>query len=121
MSMISRKLGLDGEAFALGFLQDQGYAVLEKNYRAKCGEIDIIARDNGVIVFIEVKTRQEEGWDAFEAVHPQKQQKLYRTAEHFLVTRFGHVDFTGRFDVLAVYAAPDKSFRGDLLKNAFFR
>jgi putative endonuclease len=121
MSMISRKLGLSGEAFALGFLKDQGYDLMEKNYRARCGEVDIIARENGVIVFIEVKTRQEEGWDAFEAVNLQKQQKIYRTAEHFLVTRYGHVDFNGRFDVLAVYSAPDGTFRGDLLKNAFFR
>jgi len=74
-----------------------------------------------VIVFIEVKTRQEEGWDAFEAVHPRKQQKLYRTAEHFLLKYFGKVDVNGRFDVLAVYAAPDGSLRGDLLKNAFFK
>jgi putative endonuclease len=121
MSKITQKLGQSGEVFALEFLRAQGYTIIETNYRAKCGEIDIIARDGGVLAFIEVKTRQEEGWDAFEAVHPAKQQKIYRTAEHFLLARYGHVDIAGRFDVLAVYAATDGALRGDLLKNAFFR
>ncbi len=121
MSQARKKLGAAGEDFALRFLLAQGYEILEKNYRAKCGEVDIVAREAGVIVFIEVKTRQEDGWDAFEAVHPQKQQKLYRTAEHFLLAHFGSVDMDGRFGVLAVYIGPDGSFRGDLIKNAFYK
>ena len=121
MSMSSKKLGVSGEDFALAFLEARGYKILEKNYRAKCGEVDIIALEGDVVVFIEVKTRQEDGWDAFEAVTPSKQQKLYRTAEHFFLKRFGRVDINGRFDVLAVYASADGSFRGDLLKNAFYK
>ncbi len=120
-NQMSKKLGRDGEAFALGFLRSQGYEILETNYRARCGEVDIVAREAGCVVFIEVKTRQEDGWDAFEAVHPRKQQKLYRTAEHFLLKRFNTVEINGRFDVLAVAAASDGSLRADLLKNAFFR
>ncbi|MBF0593480.1 MAG: YraN family protein [Candidatus Omnitrophica bacterium] len=119
--MLTKKLGEAGEAFALSYLQSHGYEILDKNYRVKCGEIDIIARESGLIVFIEVKTRQEDGWDAFEAVHPKKQQKLYRTAEHFLLKHYNTVDINGRFDVLAVYAVLDGSFRADLLKNAFSR
>ncbi|MBF0387667.1 MAG: YraN family protein [Candidatus Omnitrophica bacterium] len=121
MSLLSKRLGEAGEAFAVDFLKSQGYELLEKNYRAKCGEVDIVAREAGLIVFIEVKTRQEDGWDAFEAVHPKKQQTLYRVAQHFLLQRYNTVDINGRFDVLAVYAAPDGAFRADLLKNAFFR
>ena len=121
MSLLTKKLGEDGEAFAVSFLQSQCYEILEKNYRAPCGEIDIVARESGDIAFIEVKTRQEDGWDAFEAVHPKKQQKLYRTAQHFLLKRFNTVDINGRFDVLAVYAAGDGSFRADLLKSAIFK
>ncbi len=121
MSKLTKKLGQDGEDFAVDFLKSRGYEILEKNYRAKCGEIDIVAREAGIIVFIEVKTRQEDGWDAFEAVHSSKQRKLYRTAQHFLLNRLNTVDINGRFDVLAVYAVPDGSFRGDLLKNAFFK
>lgn len=121
MSVLSKKLGADGEAFAVGYLESRGYEILELNYRAPCGEVDIIAREAGDVVFIEVKTRQEDGWDAFEAVHPRKQQKLYRTAQHFLLQRHNSVDINGRFDVLAVYAAPDRSFRADLLQKAFSR
>ncbi|MEI6437635.1 MAG: YraN family protein [Candidatus Omnitrophota bacterium] len=121
MSILTKKLGQSGEDFAEDFLKSHGYEIIEKNYRAKCGEVDIIAREAGVLVFIEVKTRQEDGWDPFEAVNAQKQQKLYRTAQHFLLNRFNTVDITGRFDVLAVYPLAGGSFRGDLLKNAFFK
>ena len=96
MSLLTNKFGKAGEDFAVDLLRSQGYAILETNYRAPCGEIDIVAREAGSIVFIEVKTRQEEGWDAFEAVHPRKQHKLYRTAEHFLLKRFNTVDINGQ-------------------------
>lgn len=121
MSFETNALGHSGEQFALDFLKERGYEILEQNYRAKCGEIDIIAREGGFIVFIEVKTRQEDGWDPFEAITPAKQQKLYRTAQHYLLERFNSVDIAGRFDVLAVYVSSDGKLEGKLLQNAITR
>ncbi len=53
------KLGRDGETAALAFLKKKNYRILEKNFRAKVGEIDIIAEQGGVIVFVEVKARSD--------------------------------------------------------------
>ena len=119
--MKSHKLGKQGEKFALEFLRQQGYNVLTTNYRTKVGEIDVIAREADTVVFIEVKTRQEGGWDAFEAVHPSKQRKMYRVAEQYLIETFGNVDVSARFDVLAVSLLENGALKGELLKNAFTR
>ena len=86
--MNTRDVGDKGEAFACGHLREQGYCILETNYRVKNGEIDIVARDGKTLVFIEVKMREGEDWDPFEAVGPRKQQKLYRVAEQYLVERY---------------------------------
>jgi putative endonuclease len=117
--MRSHRLGQAGEQFALEFLRQHGYSVITTNYRTKIGEIDVIARDADTITFVEVKTRQEDGWDAFEAVHRSKQRKMFRVAEQYLVETFGRVDVRARFDVLAVYSSGDGTLRADLLKNAF--
>jgi putative endonuclease len=119
--MRSHQLGKEGEAFALEFLRQQGYSVIKTNYRTKVGEIDVIARDGSMIVFIEVKTRKEDGWDAFEAVHRPKQRKMFRVAEQYLVETFGRLDIQARFDVLAVSHLVNGPFKGELLKNAFFK
>ena len=119
--MRSHELGKEGEAFALEFLRQQGYSILTTNYRAKMGEIDVIAREGDTVVFIEVKTRKEDGWDAFEAVHPLKQRKMFRAAEQYLVETFGKVEVRARFDVLAVSLIKDGTLKGDLLKDAFMR
>lgn len=117
--MKAHDLGHQGEVFAEKFLKAEGYEILERNYRSPFGEIDLVARENGEISFIEVKTRQEDGWDAFEAVDPRKQRKIVRTATAFLMERFGSDEVDARFDVLAVWAAEDGSLKGELLKDAF--
>ena len=117
--MKAHELGHQGEAFAEDYLKSLGYEILTRNYRSPFGEIDVVGRENGEICFIEVKTRQEDGWDAFEAVDPRKQRKIARTATAFLLERFGSDDVYGRFDVLAVWAGEDGSLKGELLKDAF--
>ncbi|MFH0754864.1 MAG: YraN family protein [Candidatus Omnitrophota bacterium] len=117
--MKSHQLGKEGEAYAREFLLAQGYVLLAENYRTKFGEIDMIAREGEVVVFIEVKTRQEDGWDAFEAVDKRKQVKIRRVAQQFLIETFGTEDVSARFDVLAVRANESGALEGDLLKDAF--
>ncbi len=117
--MRSHQLGKDGEAFALEFLRGRGYRVLEQNYRTKLGEIDIVALDGEATVFIEVKTRQEDGWDAFEAVDRRKQAKMAQVAQAYLIEKFNKVEVAARFDVLAVYRDSRGRLAGELLQDAF--
>ena len=117
--MRSHKLGKEGEAFALEFLTCRGYEIIKTNYRCRIGEIDLVARDRGVVCFIEVKSRQEDGWDAFEAVDRRKQRKIRLVAVHFLLERFHTEDVAARFDVLGVRLTHDGVFEAELLKDAF--
>lgn len=97
-----KSVGTYGEDIAVSFLKARGYEIVERNYRKRYGEIDIIARDNGEIVFIEVKTRKSNRFGSpFEAVDSRKQQRMSRVALAFLLSR-GMTDRAARFDVVAV-------------------
>jgi putative endonuclease len=117
--MRSHQLGKEGEAFALEFLRGRGHHILEQNYRPKLGEVDIVARDGEATVFIEVKTRQDDVWDAFEAVDRRKQAKMVRVAQAYLIEKFNKVEVSARFDVLAVYRDSQGRLAGELLQDAF--
>jgi len=94
-----RSLGDRGEALAAASLRKQGYKILERNYRTPLGEIDLIARHRGALVFIEVKTRTSNRFGAGQdAVHHGKQARLRKLADYYLKQkRLGEV--TIRFDV----------------------
>ena len=95
-------LGIRGETLACEELQRRGYAILERRYRTRHGEIDIIARDRDVTVFVEVKTRAGNGYgDGAEAVTPWKQRRIAKMALDF-VSRHRLHDAPCRFDVVAV-------------------
>ena len=115
------KFGREGESAALRFLKKKGYRILEKNFRSKVGEIDIIAEQDGVIVFVEVKTRADhEFGHPYDALTPAKQRKIIQTAQSFLVQK-RISDKTIRFDVVAVTSnaeGPDP-WKIELLQNAF--
>jgi len=95
-------LGKEGEDIAADFLRKKGFRIIEKNYRTVFGEIDIIARDHGVIVFVEVKTRADITFGyPFEAVNPKKREKIKKTAFCFLKKLKKEVP--ARFDVLSIH------------------
>ncbi len=95
-------LGQRGEILGWKYLQDQGYEILEKNYRCKTGEIDVVARKNGRILFIEIKTRSGESFGTpEEAVDLRKQGRLVRAAEEYLARKGLETGKTG-FEVLSV-------------------
>ncbi len=108
------------EAHACRALSRQGYAILERRYRTRFGEIDIIARDRGVLVFIEVKSRRTQtcGWPA-SSVTAHKQQRLLHLAAQYLQ----HHRLTNtpcRFDVMSVYCPSERAPpRIDHLQSAF--
>lgn len=103
-----RELGARGERVAEGYLKSRGFRVLERNYRSKLGEIDLVCRDKGSIVFVEVKTRTSVLYgDGMAAVGPRKQQKLRRLAQQYLQEhRLESAE--ARFDVLSVMLVSDE-------------
>lgn len=99
---MSPRLGRLGEEHALCHLAAQGYRILCANYRCRAGEVDVVALDGAVLVFVEVKTRISRRFGAaVEAVGPAKQARLKRVAQHFVATRGMH-DRCCRFDVVVV-------------------
>jgi putative endonuclease len=103
-------LGGLGEDLVAQWLQSTGWTILHRRWRSRQGEIDIIAHLNprsphSTLAFVEVKTRSRGNWDAggLLAVTPQKQLKLWRSAEHFLATHPHLAASPCRFDVALVY------------------
>jgi putative endonuclease len=93
---------MDGEDAAAAHLEASGYTILERNYRCKDGELDIVAGRGRTIVFCEVKTRRSDRWgDPSEAVHPRKQARIRRLAANWLAER-GARACEIRFDVVSV-------------------
>ena len=111
--------GKRGEAIAATYLERMGYVLLERNYRCLFGEIDIVARDGATICFVEVKSRRSARYgDPQLAVNAKKQEKMIRTARHYLAGR-GLEDRPARFDVAAIRLSPDGAGAVDLIRNAF--
>ena len=115
-----RQTGAYYEREAGEYLERLGYKILEYNYRCRSGEIDIVARDNGCIVFCEVKYRTDERrGDPLEAVDERKQKRLFRCAMHYLSEhRLG--DVLCRFDVVGITGETGmKNSEVTYIKNAF--
>ena len=96
-------LGKKGERLAVAHLQDQGYTILERNYKTPFGEADIIAIDGDEIVFVEVKARTGASYGSpKESVGATKQRRYYKIAQ-FYGLKTGE-EPNARFDVAEVYA-----------------
>ena len=95
----SQSSGAWGEDLALRYLTRRGYRLVERNYRTRRGEIDLILRKRDTLVFVEVKLRRTSFGDPLEAVTPRKQTTLRRLAEQYLADREPDFD-TLRFDVV---------------------
>ena len=95
-----------GESLAAEHLKARGCEILERNYRAKRGEIDIIVRDGEFTVFVEVKTRQTLRFGLpQEAVTIQKQRQISKVALAYLQAQ-NLLDAPCRFDVIAIHLSP---------------
>lgn len=101
--MNKRQVGSRYEAAAAAYLKDQGYEVLECNYRCRQGEIDLICRHGGYLVFVEVKYRAREKMGApAEAVDDRKQERIRGAAAFYLYSRRLPEDTPCRFDVVGI-------------------
>jgi putative endonuclease len=84
-------------------LTNRGLIPLERNFRRKCGELDLIFEDHNVIVFVEVRYRASERWGGgLASVTPKKQRRLINAASAWLKQNPGHSDRPCRFDVVSV-------------------
>jgi putative endonuclease len=109
--------GAQGEQAACGFLGEQGWSVLSRNYRTRWGEIDIIARKADLLAFIEVKNWGALGKESLEqAVGPRKRARIVGAARAFLSQRPGIPYRTLRFDVILIDAVGG---RIDHIEDAF--
>lgn len=104
-----QRIGRRGEADAVEYLEREGYFILERNFRAERGEIDIIAKDGNTLVFVEVKTRVRGGFgEPEEWVNQKKQTQIGKVAMGYLQEkRLEDVDC--RFDVVAVTKMGEKT------------
>ena len=112
-------LGIRGEALAFRELERRGYTIIEKRARWRAGEIDAVAWDGPVLVFVEVKTRSGERFcSPAEAVDWRKQKKIISLAQAYLARkRLGQAPV--RFDVVAVEALKNSKPRVTILQSAF--
>jgi putative endonuclease len=112
-------LGQSGEDLAIAHLARRGYRILERNYRNRLGEIDIIARHQGRIVFVEVKMRRTLRFGSPKwSVTPAKQRKISMVAIAYLKTRYT-IDTPARFDVVSVLLQPDGQEQIEVIADAF--
>lgn len=120
MSKERISLGKKGEELALKYLKRHKYKIIEQNYKSRFGEIDIIAKDEDVLAFIEVKTRKStEFGSPQESVDIRKQRQLAKAALEYISKR--KIRNTNcRFDVVGIICLPDQEPKIELIKNAFY-
>lgn len=110
--------GQIGEEFTVKYLKKKGYKILETNFHSRFGEIDIIARKNKYIAFVEVKTRDEKYIvHPLEAVTKSKQNKIILTAQYYLLQLKDNLQ--PRFDVASIICSNQKPVSIEYIENAF--
>jgi len=101
--MTTRKsLGQQGEQAAADYLKSRGYSVVEANWHCQHGEIDLVARQDATLVFVEVRTRQANNTEkAFESIGPTKRKRLQALAYAYLSAhQLQHIEW--RIDLIAI-------------------
>lgn len=116
--MTAKELGEFGEKVAAFYLEKKGYKILKRNFRVKGGEIDIIAEKDGIIAFVEVKTRTPDFIESgFDAVTLRKKRLIIRASQIYSV-KFPH-ELQPRFDVVQIIADDRKIVGFNYIENAF--
>jgi len=97
-----KSLGKRGESIAAEFLEEQGYTILERNYRTPYGEIDLISKKNNSIVFIEVKTRASSTLGPPEISITRRKAEHMRDAAEYYIQQHPNLNNDWRIDVVAL-------------------
>lgn len=113
-------IGRAAEDAACRFLEANGCVLIERNYRCRAGEIDLVVRQDRTLVFVEVRYRRRTDYGSgAESVGPRKQSRVIRTAQHYLSARSIGNNRPMRFDVVSVYPAQGGGFGIDWIPGAF--
>ncbi len=102
------KLGLEAEEAACRWLTEEGYRILDRNWRRPWGELDIVADRNGVVSFVEVKasSRRQTGFDPFLRADGRKMHKVKRTAQTWLSSHRYGPETEWQMDIISVIMDP---------------
>ena len=123
MTRQRQDLGRLGEDLAAAHLESLGFTITDRRFRTRLGEIDIVARRPGQILFVEVKLRRQGRFGTpAESVHPGKQARLARVAAQWLAARAPSGDEAEpecRFDVIAILEEPPGRLRLEHIRDAF--
>lgn len=115
-----QRIGKVAEDIAVDFLRAQGLEILERNYLRRVGELDIVCRDQNVLVIVEVRTRASDWFGgAAASVDARKQRRLIRASAQFLQQRKDLARLRVRFDVVVVSNLAGPSPRVQWLRHAF--
>ncbi|GMG97154.1 YraN family protein [Tepidimicrobium xylanilyticum] len=109
--------GIIGETEAVNYLMSKGYKIMDRNYRTRIGEIDIVAVKSNILAFIEVKARTSLNYGyPYEAVNRQKQRRIH-SASLIYIKHKNILDYQIRYDIIEVFLKGDKKINH--IKNAF--
>jgi putative endonuclease len=115
----NKSLGERGEAIAVAYLKGQKFTIVERNFRCKGGEVDIVAREGKSFVFVEVKTRRTLSFGPPQAaVTPFKQRQISKAALTWLA-KHRQLEASARFDVIAILLRDHEVPAIEHFRNAF--
>lgn len=122
----STEKGAHAEKLAENLLKQNGLRLLQRNYRCKCGEIDLIMQDSDTITFVEVRLRSNRSFaTGAETVTLSKQRKIINAAKHYLQRNAKLMENPARFDVVSISCSNNQGITSgeyadfDWVKNAF--
>ncbi|MCB0546770.1 MAG: YraN family protein [Phaeodactylibacter sp.] len=113
------EVGKKGESLARYYLEEQGYRILEANWRYRRAEVDLIAMDGPVLVFVEVKTRASDAFGKPEEFVTTQKEKLIVDAAIAYMEAIGH-DWELRFDIISILYQNDSDYQLEHFRDAFF-
>ncbi len=116
---IQQEHGQWGEEKAVAFLTAAGFEILARNWRYKRAEIDIVARESGVLVFVEVKTREGTSYGRPEEMVDRRKRRLLIDAAMAYMRSIGY-EWEIRFDIVAIIGSPGGACDIKLYRDAFF-
>ena len=114
-----KQLGQIGEDKAVIFLKEKGFQILETNWRYRHKELDIIAMDGKILVFVEVKTRGDNNFGEPEEAVDSKKESFMASAGAAYMRKIGH-DWEIRFDVISIIYKNEQNFDLKYFEDAFF-
>ena len=119
METASQALGFLGEKLAYQYLSQRGYKILLQNYENQLGEIDLIAKEKGALVFIEVKTRSSLSMGSpLESITFHKRKQIVNCAQYYM-RRYGIKNLPCRFDAVSILILPAQEPQIELIQDAF--